>query len=91
MDLTDRCVACGGLHRGGIGEETRARVRHRAHPRRPHELASSEAIERTIFAGLGISSLSRHAITLNAPDQFAVLDAEGKSRIETDRPFQPYG
>ena len=41
------------------------------------ELGSHEAIKQAILAGLGISALSRHALTLNAPDQFAVLDVEG--------------
>jgi LysR family transcriptional regulator, low CO2-responsive transcriptional regulator len=45
------------------------------HPRL--ELGSNEAIKQAILAGLGISALSRHALTLNAPDQFAVLDVEG--------------
>lgn len=43
------------------------------HPRL--ELGSSEAIKQAILAGLGISAMSRHALTLNAPGQFAVLDA----------------
>ncbi len=43
----------------------------------PHlELGSNEAIKQAILAGLGISALSRHALTLNQPDQFAVLDVE---------------
>lgn len=41
------------------------------------ELGSSEAIKQAILAGLGISALSRHALSLNAPGQFAVLDVEG--------------
>ncbi len=41
------------------------------------ELGSNEAIKQAILAGLGISALSRHALTLNPPDQFAILDAEG--------------
>jgi molybdate transport repressor ModE-like protein len=41
------------------------------------ELGSSEAIKQAILAGLGISALSRHALTLHQPGQFAVLDAEG--------------
>lgn len=45
------------------------------HPRL--ELGSNEAIKQAILADLGISALSRHALTLNAPDQFAVLDVEG--------------
>ena len=45
------------------------------HPRL--ELGSNEAIKQAILAGLGISALSRHALTLNQPDQFAVLDVEG--------------
>jgi DNA-binding transcriptional LysR family regulator len=38
---------------------------------------SDEAIKQAILAGLGISALSRHALTLNAPGQFAVLDVVG--------------
>ena len=41
------------------------------------ELGSNEAIKQAILAGLGISALSLHALTLNQADQFAVLDAEG--------------
>jgi DNA-binding transcriptional LysR family regulator len=41
------------------------------------ELGSNEAIKQAILAGLGISALSRHALTLNQPGQFAVLDVEG--------------
>ncbi|HBU30258.1 MAG: LysR family transcriptional regulator [Thiobacillus sp. GWE1_62_9] len=41
------------------------------------ELGSNEAIKQAILAGLGISALSRHTLTLNQPDQFAVLDVEG--------------
>ena len=41
------------------------------------ELGSSEAIKQAILAGLGISALSRHSLMLNAPDQFAILDAQG--------------
>jgi DNA-binding transcriptional LysR family regulator len=44
------------------------------HPRL--ELGSNEAIKQAILAGLGISALSRHALTLNQPGQFAVLDVE---------------
>lgn len=45
------------------------------HPRL--ELGSSEAIKQAILAGLGISAMSRQALALNAPGQFAVLDVEG--------------
>jgi len=45
------------------------------HPRL--ELGSNEAIKQAILAGLGISALSRHALTLNQPGQFAVLEVEG--------------
>ena len=45
------------------------------HPRL--ELGSSEAIKQAILAGLGISALSRDALSLNAPGQFAILDVEG--------------
>ncbi len=45
------------------------------HPRL--ELGSSEAIKQAILAGLGISAMSRQALTLNAPGQFAVLDVDG--------------
>ncbi len=41
------------------------------------ELGSNEAIKQAILAGPGISALSRHALTLNQPGQFAVLDVEG--------------
>lgn len=41
------------------------------------ELGSNEAIKQAILAGLGISALSRHALALNQPGQFAVLDVEG--------------
>ena len=41
------------------------------------ELGSNEAIKQAILAGLGISALSRHTLTLNQPGQFAVLDVEG--------------
>ena len=41
------------------------------------ELGSNEAIKQAILADLGISALSRHALALHQPDQFAVLDAEG--------------
>jgi DNA-binding transcriptional LysR family regulator len=40
-------------------------------------LGSNEAIKQAILAGLGISVISTHSLTLNAPDQFAVLKAEG--------------
>jgi len=40
------------------------------------ELGSNEAIKQAILAGLGISALSCHALTLHQPGQFAVLDAE---------------
>lgn len=45
------------------------------HPRL--ELGSSEAIKQAILAGLGISAMSRQALALNAPGQFAVLDVVG--------------
>lgn len=41
------------------------------------ELGSNEAIKQAILAGLGISALSSHALTLHPPGQFAVLDAQG--------------
>lgn len=41
------------------------------------ELGSNEAIKQALLAGLGISALSRHTLTLNQPGQFAVLDVEG--------------
>ncbi len=40
------------------------------------ELGSNEAIKQAILAGLGVSALSRHTLTLNE-GQFAVLDVEG--------------
>lgn len=45
------------------------------HPRL--ELGSNEAVKQAILAGLGISAMSRHALALNSPDQFAELDVEG--------------
>lgn len=45
------------------------------HPRL--ELGSNEAVKQAILAGLGISAMSRHALALNPPDQFAELDVEG--------------
>jgi DNA-binding transcriptional LysR family regulator len=45
------------------------------HPRL--ELGSNEAIKQAVLAGLGISALSRHALSLNQPGQFAVLDVVG--------------
>jgi DNA-binding transcriptional LysR family regulator len=45
------------------------------HPRL--ELGSNEAVKQAILAGLGISALSRHALALNQPEQFAELDVEG--------------
>jgi DNA-binding transcriptional LysR family regulator len=41
------------------------------------ELGSNEAIKQAILAGLGISALSAHALTLHQPGQFAVLSAQG--------------
>jgi len=41
------------------------------------ELGSNEAIKQAVLAGLGISVVSRHTLTLHAPDQFAILDAIG--------------
>jgi DNA-binding transcriptional LysR family regulator len=41
------------------------------------ELGSNEAIQQAILAGLGISVLSSHSLTLNAQEQFAVLKVEG--------------
>lgn len=41
------------------------------------ELGSNEAIKQAILAGLGVSALSRHTLTLNQPGQFAILDVEG--------------
>ena len=41
------------------------------------ELGSNEAIKQAILAGLGISVLSHHALALNPPGQFAILQAEG--------------
>lgn len=40
------------------------------------ELGSNEAIKQAILAGLGISALSCHALTLHQPGQFAVLQAQ---------------
>lgn len=41
------------------------------------ELGSNEAIKQAVLAGLGISVVSRHTLTLHAPGQFAILDAVG--------------
>jgi LysR family transcriptional regulator, low CO2-responsive transcriptional regulator len=42
------------------------------------ELGSNEAIKQAIVGGLGMSVLSRHTLTLDAPmGQFAILDVEG--------------
>jgi len=41
------------------------------------ELGSNEAIKQAVLAGLGISVVSRHTLSLHAPGQFALLDAEG--------------
>lgn len=41
------------------------------------ELGANEAIKQAILAGLGISVLSQHSLALHAPNQFAILDAEG--------------
>lgn len=40
-------------------------------------LGSNEAIKQAILAGLGISVMSTHSLTLNSPDQFAILKARG--------------
>lgn len=41
------------------------------------ELGGNEAIKQAVLAGLGISVLSRHALSLHRPDQFAILDVKG--------------
>ncbi len=41
------------------------------------ELGSNEAIKQAVLAGLGISVVSRHTLTLHTPGQFAILDAVG--------------
>ncbi len=41
------------------------------------ELGSNEAIKQAVLAGLGISVVSRHTLTLHASGQFAILDAVG--------------
>ncbi len=41
------------------------------------ELGSNEAIKQAVLAGLGISVVSRHTLSLHAPGQFAILPAEG--------------
>ena len=41
------------------------------------ELGSNEAIKQAILAGLGISALSCHTLTLHQPGQFAMLDVAG--------------
>jgi len=40
-------------------------------------LGGNEAIKQAILAGLGISVMSTHSLTLNPPGQFAVLNAHG--------------
>ncbi|HRQ59540.1 MAG TPA: LysR family transcriptional regulator [Azoarcus taiwanensis] len=44
------------------------------HPRL--ELGSNEAIKQAVLAGLGISALSKQALELHPPGQFAILDAK---------------
>ncbi len=41
------------------------------------DLGSNEAIKQAVLAGLGISVVSRHTLTLHTPGQFAILDAVG--------------
>jgi DNA-binding transcriptional LysR family regulator len=50
---------------------------HGLQPNVRMELGANEAIKQAILAGLGISVLSHHSLALHAPDQFAILDAEG--------------
>lgn len=52
--------------------------RKRAHhsPRSGH----NEAVKQALLAGLGISARSRHALSLNQPGPFAVLDSEFEPR-----------
>ena len=40
-------------------------------------LGSNEAVKQAILAGLGIAVMSTQALILNAPDQFAILNAKG--------------
>jgi DNA-binding transcriptional LysR family regulator len=40
-------------------------------------LGSNEAIKQAILAGLGIAVMSTHSLTLNSPDQFAILPVKG--------------
>ena len=40
-------------------------------------LGSNEAIKQAILAGLGIAVMSTHSLTLNSPDQFAILNVKG--------------
>jgi DNA-binding transcriptional LysR family regulator len=40
-------------------------------------LGSNEAIKQAILAGLGIAVMSTHSLTLNSPDQFAILKTKG--------------
>lgn len=40
-------------------------------------LGSNEAIKQAILAGLGIAVMSTHSLTLNSPDQFAILKVQG--------------
>lgn len=41
------------------------------------ELGGNEAIKQAVLANMGISVLSRHALSLHTPDQFAILDVQG--------------
>ena len=52
-------------------------TQHGLQPNVRMELGANEAIKQAILAGLGISVLSRHSLALHAPDQFAILDADG--------------
>ena len=51
-------------------------ARHALTPSPRLELGSNEAIKQAVLAGLGVSALSRQALALHPPGQFAILDAE---------------
>lgn len=56
----------------------RAFAEHGLHINMRMELGSNEAIKQAVIGGLGISVLSSHTLTLDAPTgQFAVLDVQG--------------
>ncbi|MDT3705918.1 MAG: hypothetical protein ROZ09_03755 [Thiobacillus sp.] len=73
------------------GSGTRTAIEHgiTLYPRL--DLGGSEAFKQAILAGLGISERSRHALSLNQPEQFAVLDVEGFPSCATGARCIPRG